>query len=337
MEVHQLETEIEGVRRDIRSLQQDIDPLQQHYDQVAAELAALEAQMDPEDPPEDNPHARSKAQYDDSVPLVQHSYFDESIAHLFDDEWAENHRPAPSKRQKINQLSYDMLARADSTVEATENILYENVFRFGGITAFHINRALVKDELLGLRFDRLSHTKHQFVTPHYAILRKTNRNTKLVNYGVLKWAVYRHTLPQYVPLDQFDEFLLLEDDNEGVRQFAVAIRTSLITTQYKHDKLDALLAMKFDTDTTIVHRLDRDLECRRVVVLLSHRFSSSLHHQIQLICSSTAIETASMTFAKGDYEQQGLVVESILRGAEFKDLAKKFRRVFEYLIQENVL
>lgn len=337
MEVKQLELEIEGVRQDIRSLQQEIDPLQLQYDQLARELLSLEAELESESP-EENPHARSKAQYDDSVPLVQHSYFDESIAHLFaDDAWEE---PASSKKQKIHQLSYDILARADAAVEVKENILYENVFRFGGITAFPINKTLVKDEILGLRFDRLSHSKHQFITPHYMILRKINRNTKLLNYGVLKWGIHRHTLPVYVPLEQFDKYLLEEDEVEGVRKFAVAIRNSLISTQYKHDKFDAILQMKHaESDIKYVHKLERDLECSRVVITLSLRQKSKqrAHHEIQLMCSSTAIETASMSFANEDFEQQRLVVESVLKGAEFRDLVKKFRKVFDYLLQENVL
>lgn len=360
MDIGQLNAEIDSVQRDLKSLNQEIDPLSVQFDTLKEELRLLEESVDEnenENEQDQHRHRHHKSKghdYDETIPpLVQHSHFDDSIAKFFmNDDQEEVIDDQPYKKQKLNDLSNNILAKADGTVELKENLLYENVFRFGGITAFPINKFLFNDddEVLGLRFDIFSHFRKQYLKPHYIILKKVDRRNKQNVYDSLKWSVYRHTVPVYVALEEYDEHLLVENEQSGLNAFASSVRDQLIQIQYKHDKLDfcqqiSLESLDNDVDSSsrkVIKKIEKDLECRRVIIYIKSRFSigKNTNHELQLTCSDSSIDTVYLLLLnKQDilYEKQAIYAESVLRGSSFKDLIKKLRIVFEYLHKEQII
>lgn len=326
---------IHDIRQDIRLLTQDIVPLEEEYALLERELADLESSVVSSKTPPEIHRKTDRPPEDDFIPpLVHHEPFDGSIARFFrpkDGPLAKKHRPNPPS----------VLLRATATVEIKDNVLYENIFRFGGITAFPINKFLFSpdDEILGVRFDTFSHSQKTYLKPHYAILRKV----LMKGFPESRWSIYRHTLPLYIPLTEYAKELLVGEVDSGVAVLAKNIREYLLKTQYKHDKLDALQKMKYSHFGVLlenpVFSIERDLECLRVTLSFADRtLLQKTSHKIELQCSPLAIESAKMVFSTPLKKTENLAIlcENLLRDTSFVDLVKTFRRVIRHLLDESL-
>lgn len=161
------------------------------------------------------------------VPLVQHTYFDSSIAAYFADG-----DPAQPQAQDWDKA------------------ILEGVLRYAGITAFPINGALYDAQegaLLGLRFDTLAHSTGKYNSPHYIVLRW--REAKL-GAG---WTIFRYTTPAHLPLEKLAKLL------PDLQRFCEGVRKHLVWTQYRLDKCAQLARI----DNVSV---DHDLAASRIVV-----------------------------------------------------------------------
>lgn len=266
-------------------------------------------------------------QIEDDVPIIKHSHFDTSIGQFFGNGDSE-----PKRRR--TRSKEDVFHRAELTVELKENILYENIYRIGGITAFPLNQYLFEDddEVLGLRFDMFSHTKQTFLTPHYVILRKISTSNKQTETTKQTWSVFKSTLPVFVPVDDYAAPLATADDEDtALTEFSTRIRSFLTKLQYRHDKFDQLLSLKFsqfgiESNTTLITNLDKDLQAQRVTLSIAHRVSKQ--HLMELICSDNIIEVVHINGEEAPLEQY-------LKDTNIKDLLKNFRRLIQELIDQN--
>lgn len=359
MEVATLEAEIAEVLKDIKSLQQEIDPLNEQYETLCEELKVVEESIGKSEVNKviQTEHAGSKAHnYDDTIPpLVQHNHFDDSIAKFFTESFQNGpkepttHEPT-KKKQKLSEFSYNLLEKSTETAEIKENILYENIFRFGGVTAFPINNTLFKDddEILGIRFDVFSHFTKKFLAPHYIILKKLESNTKSATSVSKKWFVYRHTIPVYISLEEYDHFLVNEEDIDlGLRKFVYSLRDHLIQIQYKHDQFDALSQLSMgsiknnDTQDPVFAKIDKDLECNRVILHITDKNNpKQLTHEIELICTNNMCQsvTVRLTGNKSDqFERQINLIESILTDIELKNMKNKMVKALSVMVDELII
>lgn len=297
------EQEFSDLQAEIEAFENEIKILSLEHDALYKEVAAFEA---------DNKHRNlskptinskrqhrttSHADYSDP-PLITDSIFDASIAPYFKDAVDSN----SDQRSHSDSLLLSIGAKAANV----ENILYENVARFTGITAFAINGHLynsVDDGLLGLRFDQMSHNTRKFTHSHYVILRRRILEHKDGHTQDPDWVVFRHTIPAYVLLANIAERISTETE---LQNFAVRVREELVKVQYKVDKLDS-----FDRESAnlkdFVVVINRDLECRVVKIQLN---IGNVNSELQLTCGSEIID--EVVILKGlnraaEYFARGLV------------------------------
>lgn len=353
MSADSLQKEIQDIKGDIQSLHLEIDVLDKEYLALLAQVKDLEESSRQTDKPY-NPqetHGFSKANYDIDEPRVmKNNCFDESIRKYFTnvlDAVEEDGTELVTKRQKLDNIASDFKAKSEKILEMKQNILYENIFRFGGITAFPLNPFLFEenDEIIGLRFDIFSHYGSKFITPHYVILRKMKYTDKSQE-TTMKWEVYRHTLPVYIPISEYSE-CLQEDEETAFAKFTSKIRGHLIQVQYKHDKFDSLQNIKYDhisksgptKSKAIVEKLEKDLQCQRVNIILLNRFlNSKKASQINLVCSNDEIKEASCIIAGVDPDDKTIIqCESLLKNCDFKDLIRTFKTVTGHLMKSEKL
>lgn len=353
MSTDPLQKEIQDIRGDIQSLHLEIDVLDKEYLNLLAQVQDLEESSRRTDEAHNSQeiHGFSKANYDiDGPPVIENNCFDESIRKYFTnvlDDVEEESTELVTKRQRLDNIASDFKAKSEKILEMKQNILYENIFRFGGITAFPLNPFLFEehDEIIGLRFDIFSHYESKFMTPHYVILRKMKYTDKRQE-TTMKWEVYRHTLPVYVPISEYSE-CLHEEDEIAFGKFTRDIRHHLIQVQYKHDKFDSLQNIKFDhiskngptESKAIVEKLEKDLQCQRVNIILLRRYlNSKKASQINLVCSNDEIKEANCIIAGLDPDDKIIIqCESLLKNCDFKDLIRTFKTVTSHLIKSKKL
>lgn len=203
---------MDGLKQEITILQQELANLQQQH-------KLLEKSVDEETKCDFKPN------HNDDVPIVHHSYFDESISKYFD----------------IKPTSFNVGSAMDDynkIIALKENILYENLYRLIGITAFPLNRVFdPESHFLGIRFDIFSDVHKLFNTIHYVILRltkpatdaKTLQNTP----NSLRYSVYKATcfIPEHISSQlQFDN-----PTKEVVVLFTKHLRKELIQHQLQID------------------------------------------------------------------------------------------------------
>ena len=353
MSADPLQIEIQEVKGDIQSLHLEIDVLDKEYAALLAQAKDLEESLRQGDEPYNlqEIHGQSKANYDiDGPPVIKNSCFDESIRKYFTnvlDDVEEESTEVVTKRQRLDNIASDFKAKSETIIEMKQNILYENIFRFGGVTSFPINTFLFddNDEIIGLRFDIFSHYKRKFITPHYVILRKM-KNTQKGIETTMKWEVYRHTLPVYLPISEYSE-CLHEDEEVAFTKFTKKIREHLIQIQYKHDKFDFLRNIKYShiskTRSTqgraVIEKLEKDLQCQRINITLLNRVSTGKKaSEISLVCSNDEIKEASCIIVGTDSDDKIIIqCESILKNCDLKDLIKTFKKVIGHLIESDKL
>ncbi|KAI5952194.1 MCM21 [Candida margitis] len=191
----QIQQEISALGDDIINIETELEQLSNNESLLRQEVTKLE-QLEAEQtqPPVDGPH--------DEVLMIKHTYFDPSISHFFETTEETSSTSSSSQLQLINQ-------RIMESTDVKENIMYENILRMSGITAFPINNKHLfpNDEILGVRFDIFSYKSKSYKQPHYVILlkRKDKSDTPY-------WSVYKTTLPMYAPLNEYQQELQQTSD-----------------------------------------------------------------------------------------------------------------------------
>lgn len=318
MNLDSLQVEVDDIKQDIVALETEVNDLNSHHSELLEQLNLLEADFPGPDRPDDGDNRDIDVDIDTEDAGAQETqldrHFDPSIAKYFssDAKRAPITPPEPASFHTVSHLT-------------NQNILYENIFRFGGATAFPINNHS-PDELFGLRFDIYSWTSSTFVTPHYVILKKISVSNKQ-HQTRDQWTVFKHTLPSYVPY--VDDEKLLHSSGD-VDQFATSIRNFLCCVQYKHDKLQQLQTVDWSSlvpiKYKIISNIEKDLACSRVVIHLK-RF------QIEMICSQSSIEIANFSIFNATVD----TCKSILTDSTFTDLKKNFRRIISLLYEKDLL
>lgn len=332
MNSERLKSDIEEVLGDVRLLEEDVATLKKDEALLLEEIRQLERELD-QDEKVNNDGNDIINDAETYIPDVfKHSHFDASISKYFVN--------ADTKDDGLEINKHRSLAfkRAEAAVELKENIMYENIFRLGGITAFPLNRYLFNDteEIFGIRFDNFSGFKGEYLIPHYVILRKVENVTK-DEIVTRNWQIYKHTLPVYVPYNEYELELTNSQlpEDEALLQFTMSIRSYLVSTQYKHDKLDLLSSMKHG-DSKIFTKIEKDLQAQRIVIDIAYQPNKS--HQIELICSQNLIEIVNLRFhVRKQPQDLVLACETILKNTTFKDLKKNFRKVVDQLERNDLL
>lgn len=187
-EDEQLQQEISLLERNIVDIQEDLELLSKNESILQQEVTSLkQIQEEQNRQPADDHH--------EEVPIIKHTYFDPSIAQFFEDTEGST---------QIELINEQIIEKADTK----ENIMYENILRMGGITAFPISKHVFpNDEVLGIRFDIFSTKSRSYKQPHYAILLKGRYKSE-----ALHWRIHKTTLPAHVPLDRYQQELQETND-----------------------------------------------------------------------------------------------------------------------------
>lgn len=266
--------EIETLRAEVEQLEHEISKYTQDKEDANKQLDELKNQPDPISENEMDSDSN-----DESIPqVISHNHFDPEVARIL----AEANK-----------------AKKHTTPEEVSNILYENIFRFTGITAFPINKTLLSEDetVFGIRFDIFSAHDKKFVAPHYVILKKTPHEKDPNHY---RWSVFRHTLPAYIPISEAEAFLEvgLDEDNQSVSNFAHLIYSYLAQTQAKHDIFSTV------SHNPQVKSIEKDLACHRVCIHLESGRQLLLHcdltsvilaelddnHELSNVCSAILVD-----------------------------------------------
>ncbi|EGW30421.1 uncharacterized protein SPAPADRAFT_52507 [Spathaspora passalidarum NRRL Y-27907] len=347
MEAGVITKEVEDLRHDITSLSADVSSLQKTHNEILQEIKQLEEEEERETNKNTNQTVIEDSTTD--IPeIMKHSHFDPSISVYFKETAEKETEKEDNDDDDDDEKDTEFIAEPTHTksiqeeLELKENILYENIFRMVGITAFPINQYVFNadDELMGIRFDRYASSTNTFQPPHYVILRQINIYSEKEQELTIErktWSVYKHTLPNYVPLSDYQK--LLDESKESIIQFTRHVRDFLTKIQYKHDKLDQLLQLRrkqFDlpNDSPIISNIERDLSCERIQIT----FKSKNKLFLELLLSTDTIEVCTFKSSiSSSHKQQLRFCESILRDCNISDIIKKTRSVIQTLVSHNLI
>lgn len=255
--------EILTLRSEVERLEAEIERFSQEKELASVKLNELKNQPDP--PPqitESEPELQLDSESEAPPAPIYHNHFDPEVARIL---------------EEANR------ATKKSSPQETANILYENIFRFTGITAFPINKALLSadEEIFGIRFDTYSNHERRFVAPHYVILKKIPHEKEPNHH---RWSVFRHTLPVYIPVNEAESVLEYgqEEIDKSVVKFSKLIYGYLSQTQMKHDIFAAVSLNPH------IRRVEKDLACHRVRLFLESGQELVIH------CDSTSVILAEV-------------------------------------------
>lgn len=213
----EIDLELKTIEQDINSLKQELKSINDEIRRTQEENTILQKTVDRERHYIKKLHSKSKRPLeDDGPPIVQHSYFHDSISKYF--KIGQDFEPQLINTVDIDHLSLGAVQSARKIIALKENVLYENLYRMGGLTAFPLN----DKTCLGLRFDRVDGRTGSFMPPNYVILRKEPVIVKDVE--TTKWKVYKHTISQPLVNNCSGEEGL--DDNQ-IEPFAQRIYVAL--------------------------------------------------------------------------------------------------------------
>lgn len=241
-----IEEVVRHLLQDIGSLEQEMDILTKELEEVEKTNQKLQKLVDLEKlaiqlikNQEKNNRKRLQAYDENEPPIVQHSYFDDSIAHYFKtlDDFGEK----PMKKINLDDLAIGISQSSKKIIGLGENILYENLYRLGGVTAFPLNIP----DCIGIRFDTLLSQQGKFQKPNYVVLRKQEVDTKAKGVEK-KWVVFRHTLPSHVVNNiamQFDDIGFAND--EEINGFANTLNATLTRSNFIKDIIEVLQNLKY--------------------------------------------------------------------------------------------
>lgn len=349
----QLTRDINDANKDVEGLRKEIESLELELLAADKSVTLLEKQIQQEKVKttalaNDKTHneKRRKRHIDElDPPIVQHRYFDDSISQYFDTSSDAFTKYRPQPEINISEVLLEVSQRSRLIVGLKENILYENIFRFSGITAFPLKDEFTKDdEYLGIRFDNYSMYTKKFLDPHYVILRKEEIDNK--QKGLIKvWKVYRDTLPSYIPTEEIGEYLTTYQGDKGLKLFVSTIRKQLVKTQFKHDLFSQLYQLKFkdigdntiNSELFVTKHINKDLLCLLVVIQLETTSARPL--ELHLRCSDNIIENAefSATEHQQIYKKAFMGLEAQLRGCKLQDMKSKLQTSLKSLLLEGIL
>ncbi|CAH6722458.1 hypothetical protein CLIB1444_09S04016 [[Candida] jaroonii] len=234
----EVEREITESRNDIASLQKEIDALDEELQELAQQEKVLEDLINQEKQKTYNENIKKKRQDDWQIPpIVQYSYFDESISKYFTVESPEVMKSKKSATD-LNEISSGIMQSYQKIVALKENILYENLYRLNGITAFPLNKIFDPERnYLGIRFDIFSTLHKKYSTIHYVILRLSVPLpifTKEASTDPLQKTYSVHKSTFYVP-ENTSKLLQNPDLNTGVENFVEKVRDQLLYEQLIND------------------------------------------------------------------------------------------------------
>ena len=355
-QINNIEREIDEIKADIALIEKDLTSSQLQKQQLQEEIEALvlEQQKQMQDKTKESPIPDAADEMDIEIhEIIKHNYFDPSIQKYFQHPTPPQSNQLPSHENALPTIVSSQL-KPINYLELKENVLYENIFRMFGVTAFPINQYLFKnnndpnEQILGLRFDLYSNFTKCFQQPHYCILRKLSfEKNETIFYN---WIVYKHTLPSYIPIDEYSK-ILNESNNDNnsnnLFKFAESIQLTLTKTQYKLDKFNQLLRFNknqfgLDKDEAIFINLDCDLLGQRILLNLSHNSKTQIKKTqmmgLELICSNDLIEVIHFTnFPNTINSNQLLICQAILQNSKINDLIKNFRKVIQILVKYKVI
>ena len=236
-------SEILTLRSEVEQLEAEIEKFSQEKQLASVKLNELKNQPDPPSQiSESEPESLLDSESESQPAPIYHNHFDPEVARIL---------------EEANKV------KKKSSPEETASILYENIFRFTGITAFPINKSLLSadEEVFGIRFDTYSNHERKFVAPHYVILKKIPHEKEPNHH---RWSVFRHTLPVYIPVNEAESVLEYgqEEVDQSVVKFSKLVYGYLSQTQMKHD---IFAAVSLNPD---IRRLEKDLACHRVRLFL---------------------------------------------------------------------
>ncbi|CCE83799.1 Piso0_004387 [Millerozyma farinosa CBS 7064] len=351
MEVENIEKDIEEINGDISSIKKEIGELEIRYAKLSREKEQeVDGEGDDDDERADDDTDEKPNMTDsktEAFQQIRHGIFDTSISKYFSESRLEKDLKVISghKRQKTNDVDR-AIDRIEQNIAINESVLLENVLRFNGVTAFPLNRLPFENsELIGIRFDMFSHNSQSFLKPHYAILKKVQVESKESDVQ-MRWSVYRHTLPAYIDVEYASRKLEAEDEEIALWEFATGIREGLLVVQYRHDKIDALLNLKFghvdpsfpEKELKVIRTLEKDLSCQRVVISFSTRFHiSSYKLDLELYCSDRAVESASFLHHDAKHNETILLCENLLNNCDMNALIRTFKKTLKHLLDKRIL
>lgn len=351
MEVENIEKDIQEIDGDISSIKKEIAELEIKYAKLSREK---EREVDGDDDDDDeradddtNENSNMTDSKADAFQQMRHGIFDASIRKYFSESRLEEDLKVVSgrKRQKTGAVERE-IDKIEQNITINESVLLENILRLNGVTAFPLNRLPYENsELIGIRFDMFSHNSQSFLKPHYAILKKGQVELKDSDMQ-MRWSVYRHTLPAYVDVEYASRKLEVEDDEIALWEFATGIRETLLVVQYRHDKIDALLDLKFghvdpnfpEKELKVIRTLEKDLLCQRVVIsFLTHFHDSSYKLDLELYCSDRAVELASFLHYDAKHSETIVLCENLLNNCEMNSLIRTFKKTLKHLLYKRIL
>lgn len=395
MESEQIEKSIEEAQNDITSLGNEIEVLEVEYERMEGMIGPLETEIQRlregsrEKLKEGGGEggggngggngkggtkggAKGDRNEDFLIPpIVKHSYFDESISQYFDLEVSETsqdtntntntnpntiHKHNPQKRTRIDDITNKMAQKSMKIVDSRQNILYENMFRLGGITFFPINKfALQGLEVLGIRFDNYSHYSHKFSSPHYVILKRVEVEVKLEPATFQsKWDIHRDTLPSFVVVEELALSTLGQEgtlsQDKVLSQFVELVRDKLIAWQFKKDVFEEVndlvysdlgLNMGIDRDRHIIHRIEKDIAYERVKIFIKNR--NGINKLSLFIIETKDSSIINATYIDDDNELSQslkdiiLSIELSLKACTIDKFSLQFKRGLSVLIDKKVV
>lgn len=348
MGVEELDNEIAAVEDDINALFKEVESLEAEKIDLENKLEELrKGNKETEDERHEN-----KVNGIDRPSMMACRYFDESLKQYFEKEidlrTANTPDDAAIKKRKLEHATKEVGQKTKEMVFLEDKILNENIHRLGGITAFPVNQFLFTpdDEILGIRFDVYSYFKKSFVTPYYAILTKMSQVTKGSSTS-RRWVVKSHTLPLYVPVEDYCEEIVHSQDD--FLTFAQRVRRDLLRIQHRHDKIDSLLKLKYKhfgneaskrKDRSIISRIEKDIQCRRVSILFPFRGEKKGNRiTLNITCGDETINEATCVYHQPEVEEAITnICQKNLRNLNFsKDLIKAFKEIAKELIEAGYI
>lgn len=303
-----MENELEILENEIRSLQEEIGPLQAEYGSLLRQATQLDAenrtgidhnasikmlQLQKDALPHD--------EHEEAPPVYHYNYFDDSIQKYFKE----------LKIKKENAIyresSHKILAKIEPRSANGLLQLGENIFRFGGVTAFPINDNLYDSEdcsLLGVRFDVMDYTQKQYLEPSYIILRQKKLFGIELTRKSLPWTVFRYTTPAFIHLDQISKLLECDNSDAGLNAFVEMVRSELVAAQIRREYFHSLKSITYanlfgDPMNEPIAELDMDDACTRVVLKLKN------DSRIELYCDKKEVKGV-VTFSLQSRDERAL-------------------------------
>lgn len=185
--------------------------------------------------------------------IMRHQMFDSEVSDVLDSTM----NISPSKVRESLQLEPDGNKELD---ELMSKIIIENTFRLFGISFFPVVDPMdlklseetrsteIVREMLGIRLEVYDVRNAEFRDPHYVLLKRNLKNKA--------WAIYRHTIPNYIDVygifDDLNEQLIVT--YEDVYVFAKALYSELLILFEKCQIFESLERNK------VISNLDIDMK-----------------------------------------------------------------------------